>query len=58
MLLTKLNSSPEPTCKGRWWRSHIEVVPEMLGPITTSIEERQSKRVPCGCTPEARLENL
>lgn len=49
---------PEPTCKGRWWRSQIEVVPEMLGPITTSIKDRQSKRIPCRCTSEARLENM
>jgi len=58
--VTKLtiSGSPEPECRGRLWRSEIEVVPEIEGNIIgKSITERQQARVPCQCNAEAILKN-
>lgn len=38
-----------PTCRGRLWRSELEVCTESDGPITASLEERRGERTPCKC---------
>jgi hypothetical protein len=50
-------NSPEPKCRGRWWRSEIEVASESPGSISRSLEERRNARSACCCPTEIRLKN-
>lgn len=53
-----ISGSPEPGCRGRLWRSEIEVVPEVDESIIGQlISEKQQARVSCQCNAEAILKN-
>jgi hypothetical protein len=53
-----ISRSPEPECRGKLWRSEIEVIPEIEGTaIGKSISERQQARMPCHCNAESFLKN-
>jgi hypothetical protein len=43
--LTRRSSS----CSRRLWRSEVEVATECNGPITTDLESRRKRRLPCQC---------